>query len=143
MKKLVVIFALGFISNSIFSQIIRIEVSETHHAHVIDTIGIDIVDIINNIDFIDNFVSDANVSYEFNLTRNQFKYFHRGKLETEGDIIFNNVGNLYMISFLLEGYDIGILVNLDIRNEQVAWFSLFGADKDIYRFTKFEIIKGM
>jgi hypothetical protein len=145
MKKLIVFILVltSIISQSVFGQVIRIEVSETYHTHVIDTVGINIVDIINSTKFVDDFSNDANVSYEFDLTRNQFKYFYRGELETEGNIIFNNVGSLYMVSFLIDGYDIGMLINLDVNNEQVSWFSLFGVDKDIYKFTRFQIIKGM
>jgi len=36
-----------------------------------------------------------------------------------------------------------MLINMNIRNEQVTWFSLFGSSQEIFKFTRFEIVKGM
>ena len=143
MKNLLITLSFVFIDHFFFSQTIRIEVTETIYLHVIDTIGVDIIDIINNNKEITIQPTPSKVTYEFDLTNKEFKYFHRGVLEDEGEIVFNNLGSLHIINFLIEGYDIGMLINLDVHNEQVVWFSIFGTDKDIYKFTEFQIIKGL
>lgn len=143
MKKLVFILV-AFATQSVFSQTIRIDVLEIRPYHVIDTINTDIIDIIDNINESLALPSQlSSVTYEFDLTHKQFKYFVRGVLEIEGDIVFTNIGSLYIINFLIDNSDIGMRFNLDIFNEHVTWFSDSGIDKDIYKFTSFQIKKGM
>jgi len=146
MKKLVVFIAVfvTIVNQSIFSQIIRIDVSEIRSYHLIDTTNTDIINIIDNVDeSLASPVQLSSVTYEFDLTRKQFKYFVRGVLEIEGDIVFTNIGSLYVINFLIDNFDIGMRFNLDLFNEHVTWFSDSGIDKDIYKFTSFQINKGM
>jgi predicted small secreted protein len=128
MKKLVFIFVLGFISNS-FSQIIKINVSE-----VVDN---------NNIDSLESYNRKVNSSYDIDLTRKQFEFYKNGILEYEGNITFSNTGNIYVVNFLINGYNTGLIINMDIRNEQITWFSIFGEYKETSKFTRFEIVKGM
>jgi hypothetical protein len=128
MKKLAFIFILGFISNS-FSQIIKINVSE-----VVDN---------NNIDSLESYNRKVNSSYDIDLTRKQFEFYKNGILEYEGNITFSNTGNIYVVNFLINGYNTGLIINMDIRNEQITWFSIFGEYKETSKFTRFEIVKGM
>ena len=140
MKKLAFIFVLGFISNS-FSQIIKINVSEVVDSYSIDTVDYSLTELLNKQD-LPKTRRIVDSSYELDLTHKQFKYYANGVLEFEGDIAFSNIGNFYNIDFLIEGYNIGMLINMNIRNEQVTWFSLFGSSQEIFKFTKFEIVKG-
>ena len=141
MKKLAFIFILGFLSNPIFSQIIRINVTEVVDSYEADSIGSSLIELINNKN-LPKIKRQVNASYEIDLTHKQVRFFVNGRLNREDDINFSNVGELYTINFLVDGYIIGILINMDIRNEQVTWFSLFGEYQEISKFTKFEIIKG-
>jgi predicted small secreted protein len=128
MKKLIIILALGFISNFSFSQTIKINVTE-----VVDN---------NNIDSLESSNRKVNSSYEINLTRKQFAFYKNSILEYEGDITFSNTVNVYVVNFLIDGYETGLIINMDIRNEQVTWFSMFGEYKETSKFTRFEIVKG-
>lgn len=144
MKKLFVIIAFVVISVTqlSFSQIIRINVSQVQDTQI-DSVYSDYFDVINNSEnFISSPYRSVNVSYEFDLTHKQFKYFYRGKLETQGDIVFSNTGSLHTINFLIDGYDIGMIVNLDSRNEHITWFSILGDYLELSKFSKFEIVKG-
>jgi hypothetical protein len=140
MKKLVFIFVLGFISNS-FSQIIKINVSEVVDSYSIDTVDYSLTELLNKQD-LPKTRRIVDSSYELDLTHKQFKYYANGVLEFEGDIAFSNVGNFYNIDFMIDGYIIGMLINMDVRNEQVTWFSLLGSAQEISKFTRFEIVKG-
>ena len=141
MKKLSIILALGFISNSFFSQTIKINVTEVINSFEADSVGSSFDELINNRN-LPQLRREVNCSYEINLTRKQVKFFVNGVLNLEDDIIFSNVGELYTVNFLIDGYIIGMLINTDIRNEQVTWFSLFGEHHEISKFTRFEIVKG-
>ena len=141
MKKLAFIFVLGFISNS-FSQIIKINVSEVIYSYSVDTVYYSLNQLLNKQD-LPKTRRIVDSSYELDLTHKQFKYYANGVLEFEGDIAFSNIGNFYNVDFLIEGYNIGMLINMNIRNEQVTWFSLFGSSQEIFKFTRFEIVKGM
>ena len=139
MKKLAFIFALGFISNS-FTQVIKINVSEVVDVYEDDSIR-PINELINNNKFL-QIKRQVNGTYEIDLTHKQFKFYVNHILEFEGDIVFSNSRNLYTVNFLIDGYDTGLLIDMNIQNEQVTWFSLFGNYKEVSKFTNFEIVKG-
>jgi hypothetical protein len=139
MKKLAFIFV--FISNISFSQIIKINVSEVVYSYNIDTIEYSLTELLNKQD-LPKTKRIVNSSYKLDLTYNQFKYYTNDVLEFEGDIVFSNVGNFYNVDFIINGYNIGMLINLDVYNEQVTWFSLIGVAQEISKFTQFEIVKG-
>jgi hypothetical protein len=141
MKKLIIILALGFISNSFFSQTIKINVTEVVNSFEADSVSSSLDELIDNQNLPKTRVY-VNSSYEIDLTHKQFKYYANGILDFEGEIAFSNAGNLYTVNFLIDGYITGMLINMDIRNEQVTWFSLFGEYQEISKFTRFEIVKG-
>lgn len=140
MKKLAFIFALGFISNS-FTQVIKINVSEVVDSYEADSVGSSLNDLIKNKN-LPTIKRQVNGTYEIDLTRKHLNFYANGVFNSECDIEFSNVGNFYTINFLIDGYIIGMLINMDIRNEQVTWFSLFGEYQEISKFTRFEIVKG-
>lgn len=139
MKKLAFIFALGFISNS-FTQVIKINVSEVVDVYEDDSIR-SINELINNNKFL-QIKRQVDGTYEIDLTHKHLNFYANGVFNLECDIEFSNVGNFYTINFLIDGYIIGMLIDMDIRNEQVTWFSLFGNYKEVSKFTNFEIVKG-
>jgi hypothetical protein len=141
MKKLIIILALVFISNSFFSQTIKINVTEVVNSFEADSVGSSLDELINNQN-LPKTRRQVNSSYEIDLTHKHSKFYVNGILEREDDIMFSNVGNLYTVNFLIDGYIIGMLINMDVRNEQVTWFSLFGEYQEISKFTRFEIVKG-
>jgi hypothetical protein len=139
MKKLAFIFALGFISNS-FSQIIKINVSEVIYSYSIDSIAYSLTELLDKQDLpTEDRITD--VTYEIDLTHKHLNYYINGVFNREAELEFSNVGNFYTVYFLIDGYNIGMLINMDIHNEQVTWFSLFGDYQEVSKFTKFEIVK--
>lgn len=139
MKKLAFIFALGFVSNA-FTQVIKINVTEVVDIYEDDSIR-SINELISN-DKLLQIKRQVNGTYEIDLTHKQFKFYVNHNLEFEGDIVFSNSGNLYTINFLINGFNTGLLINMDVRNEHVTWFSLFSSYKEVSKFTRFEIVKG-
>jgi len=140
MKKLAFIFAFGFVSNSSFSQTIKINVTEVVDSYEADSIGSSLNELISNQN-LPKIKRQVNSSYKIDLTQNRFEFSSYGVLEYDGDIVFTNVGNLYTVNFIIDGYIIGIIINMDIHNEHVTWFSLFGDYQRISKFTRFEIVK--
>jgi hypothetical protein len=137
MKTIFFIISL-FIVNLINSQIIRIKVYETIEFTTYDTLGI--LSAVSKINGEFN-SKQTNCEYVIDLTNNTDMFFRNGILETEADITFINEGSLFIINFLYEGIDIGVIINTDISNESFDWFSKNGDFYDISKAAKFEIIK--
>ena len=127
MKNLIIILTLGLIYNTSFSQTIKINVST--------------IVVKDNIDSVESYNQKVNSSYQIDLMRKQFSFYKNTILLSEGDITFSNVGNLYVVNFLIDGYESGLIINMDVHNEQVTWFSNFGEYKETSKFTQFEIVK--
>jgi hypothetical protein len=120
------------------SQVLRIKVYETVEYVNHDTIGVlsatsSILEPVN--------INRGNCEYVIDLTNKTDKFFRDGVLETEADITFVNDGSLFIINFLYEGFDVGVVINTDIQNETFDWFSKTGDFYDIAKATNFEIIK--
>ena len=140
MKKLAFIFVLGFVSNA-FTQVIKINVTEVVDIYEDDSIR-SINELISN-DKLLQIKRQVNGTYEIDLTHKQFKFYVNHNLEFEGALVFSNSGNLYTINFLINGFNTGLLINMNIRDEHITWFSLFSRYKEVSKFTKFEIVKGL
>jgi len=138
-----IVVAVIFVTQLTFSQIIHINVYQVQDARFDSVYIEDYFDVINNSN---NFVSspyrEVNGSYEIDLSNKRFKFYRRGVLETHGNIEFSNSGSLHTIYFLIEGWHIGMIVNLDKYNESCTWFSILGDYIELVKFTRFEIIKG-
>jgi hypothetical protein len=137
MKTIFFIFTL-FILSFVNSQIIKIKVYETIEYSNYDTLGV--FNVISNVlePVLYNY---GNCEYVIDLTNKTDMFFRDGVLESESDIIYVNNGSLYVVNFLYEGYDVGVIFNTDTRNESFNWFSRTGDHYDISKATKFEIIK--
>lgn len=127
MKNLIIILTLGLIYNTSFSQTIKINVST--------------IVVKDNIDSLESYNQKVNSSYQIDLMRKQFAFYKNTILLSEGDITFSNTGNIYVVNFLIDGYESGLIINMDVHNEQVTWFSNFGEYKETSKFTQFEIVK--
>lgn len=140
MKILIIILMLGFLSNISFSQTIKINVSEVIDSYETDSIGSSLDELINN-ENLPKIKRQVNSSYKIDLTHNQFEFYSNGILQNYGDIVVTNIGNLYTVNLIVDGFIVGLIINMDIQNEQVTWFSLFGENQEISKFTKFDIVK--
>ena len=138
-----ILVAVIFETQLSFSQIIHINVYQVQDAQFDSVYTEDYFDVINNPN---NFFScphrEVNGSYEIDLSNKQFKFYLRGVLENKGDIEFSNSGSLHTIYFLIEGWYIGMIVNLDSYTESCTWFSILGDNIELVKFTRFEIVKG-
>jgi hypothetical protein len=138
MKSILFIVMLFFI-NIVSSQVIKIKVTE-----VIDAITSDssIISAINRNDLVETERKVNNI-YIFDLTNKTFKLIKKNKVEVDGDIMFVNDGNLFNIIFSSEDHLVGMIINIDLNNEQVVWYSNIGDLVRICKFKEFEIIKNM
>jgi hypothetical protein len=138
MKKLAFIFV--FISNISFSQIIKINVSEVVYSYSIDSVAYSLTELLNKQDLpTENLITD--VTYEIDLTHKHLNFYKNGVFDLECDLIFTNVDNFYTVYFLIDGYDIRMLINTDPQSEHVIWFATTGTFQEISKFTRFEIVK--
>jgi hypothetical protein len=137
MKTILLAISIFFVT-FINSQTLNIGVSKVSDVIAIDS---NLFNVINNSE-LPEFERDVNGFYSIDLTEKTFKYFYKGKVETEGDIVFGVSNGVYIVSFLIDGYDLGLVVNTDIMNEQVTWFSILGDTIQICKFKDFEIMKG-
>ncbi|MFM7757928.1 MAG: hypothetical protein ACKO6J_03250 [Crocinitomicaceae bacterium] len=145
MKKIFFLIVVAFIFEAqlSFSQIIQINVYQVQDSQFDSVYTEDYFDVINNPN---NFVSsphrEVNGTYEIDLSNKQFKFYRQGILETQGDIEFSYSGSLRTIYFLIDGWYIGMIINLDNYNESCTWFSILGDNIKLVKFTRFEIVKG-
>jgi hypothetical protein len=120
------------------AQRIKIHVTEALYSYSFDTT---LLELLKN-DSIEKVVKDVNSLYDLDLTEKTFKFYIGDELSWEDGLTFEKNGEILEIRFLIEGYNIGMIINTNIFNEQVIWYydDYF---KEIYNFTKFEIIKAL
>jgi hypothetical protein len=138
MKTILFVLTLLFF-NVVNSQVIKIKVTK-----VVDAITSDssVVGAINRDDLVET-ERKVNSYYIFDLTNKTFKLMKRNKVEVDGDIIFDNDGNVFNIIFSSEDHLVGVIVNTNIYDEYVIWYSNIGEMIRICKFKEFEIIKSM
>jgi len=136
--KTFLIFVFLFLSSFVFSQTIKIEVSEVLDTYVYDST---VFNLLNDSKTIYE-IREVNGSYEIDLTHKTFIHIKNGIVESTGNISFDVDGGIFIINFLIDGYNMGMIINPDINNEQVSWFSILGNLVEVCRFTNFQIIKG-
>jgi hypothetical protein len=137
MKTILLTLSLFFV-NLVSSQVIKIQVSE-----VMDTYGYDTS--------VTNFLKDTtlifetrkvNGVYNIDLTHKTFIHIKDNVVESEGEISFECKNGVISVNFLFDGYNIWMVINTDIYNEQVTWFSVSNNFIDLTKFTGFIIVKG-
>ena len=131
---IVVMFFVG----SINSQVIKIEVSGVVDAYGYDT-------------SIFNFINDDSLVYEYrkvnslyniDLTNKSYAHIKNNVVLSEGEITFDDKDGVVLVKFLIEGYNIWMVINTDINNEQVTWFSNTDNFIELTKFSDFIILKG-
>lgn len=137
MKTIFLTLSLFFV-NLISSQVIKIQVSE-----VMDTYGYDTS--------VTNFLKDTNLifetrevngTYDIDLTHKTFIHIKDNVVESEGEITFDDKDGIILVKFLVGESNFGLLINPDINNEQVTWFSISDNFIEVTKFTNFLIVKG-
>ena len=146
MKKILLSLSLFFV-NFVNSQVIKIEVSGVMDAYGYDT---SVLKIMNN-DSLTYEYRKVNSFYDLDLTNKKFIIIRKNGVEINGDIDFVIKDGIYLIYFLVDGYNSGLIVNTDLNNEQVTWFSiseeLFSDPHilqtyiEISKFINFQILK--
>lgn len=139
MKSILFIITL-FVINFVNSQTIRVKVYETVEYFKYDTSGI--LNAITTTYEPTNF-KYGDCEYVIDLTNNKDDFYRNGVLEAQSDITYINYGDLYIVNFLYDGFDVGVVISLDPRNETFDWFSRTGDYYEISKGLRFEIIKGL
>jgi hypothetical protein len=120
------------------SQVIKIKVSE-----VMDTYGYDTS--------VTNFLKDTNLIfetrevnslYDIDLTNKSYTHIKNNVVVNEGEITFDDKDGVILVKFLIDGYNIWMVINTDINNEQVTWFSNTDNFIELTKFSDFIIVKG-
>jgi hypothetical protein len=139
MKNLSLIFLSLFLFVEIGnSQVIKIEVTE-----VFDSFGYDtsVFNFINNDSLVYDETRKVNGLYDLDLKNKSFTHFKNNIVECEGEITFENKDGIIAVKLLIEGYDIWMVINTEIDNEQVIWYSTSENFIELCKFSKFQILK--
>ena len=137
MRVLFFIVAMFFVG-TINSQVIKIKVSE-----VKDTYGYDTS--------VTNFLKDTNHIFEtrgvnslynIDLTNKSYAHIKNNVVLSEGEITFDDKDGVVLVKFLIDGYNIWMVINTDIDNEQVTWYSNTDNFIELTKFSDFIIVKG-
>lgn len=127
-----------FIVNLVNSQVIKIEVSEVMDAYTYDT---SMTNLLNDKNLI--FESrEVNGYYDIDLTHKTFIHVKDNVVESEGEISFEMNDGIILVNFLVGESNFGLVINPDINNEQVTWFSVSNEYIELSKFTNFLIVKG-
>ena len=137
MKTILLILSL-FIVNLVNSQVIKIEVFEVMDTYTYDT---SMTNLLNDKNLI--FESRrVNGYYDIDLTDKTFIHVKDNVIESEGEISFVMNSGIILVNFLVGESNFGLVINPDINNEQVTWFSISNEYIELSRFTNFLIVKG-
>jgi hypothetical protein len=137
MKTILLILSL-FIVNLVNSQVIKIEVSEVMDTYTYDT---NVVNLLNDKNLI--FESrEVNGYYNIDLTHKTFIHVKDNVVESEGEITYEINDGIILVNFLVGESNFGLVINPDINNEQVTWFSVSNEYIELSKFTNFLIVKG-
>jgi len=137
MKTILFTLSLLFV-NFVYSQVIKIEVSEVMDTYTYDT-------------SVTNFLKDTNLIFEsrevngyynIDLTHKTFIHVKDNAVESEGEISFEINDGIISVNFLVGESNFGLVINPDINNEQVTWFSISDNFIELSKFTNFLIVKG-
>jgi hypothetical protein len=126
-----------FFAGTINSQVIKIEVSGVVDAYGYDT---SVFNLINDDSLVYEY-RKVNSSYNIDLTNKSYAYIKNNIVLSEGEITFDDKDGVVLVKFLIEGYNIWMVINTDINNEQVTWFSNTDNFIELTKFTDFLIVK--
>jgi hypothetical protein len=136
MRNLFFVIAMFFVG-VVNSQVIKIEVSG-----VVDTYGYDtsVFNFINNDSLVYEY-RKVNSTYNIDLTNKSYTHIKNNVVLSEGEITFDDKDGVILVKFLIGGYNIWMVINTNIDNEQVTWFSNTDNFIELTKFTDFLIVK--
>jgi hypothetical protein len=137
MRNLFFVIAMFFVG-VVNSQVIKIEVSG-----VVDTYGYDtsVFNFINNDSLVYEY-RKVNSTYNIDLTNKSYTHIKNNVVLSEGEITFDDKDGVILVKFLIGGYNIWMVINTNIDNEQVTWFSNTDNFIELTKFSDFIIVKG-
>lgn len=120
------------------AQVYRIKLSEIKEYSVFDTVGV--LNAIQNLQKFDT-IKNVDCEYVIDLNNKKNQYLQSGVLETESDLSYEKIGSSYLVKFLYDGYDLGVVFNPEQKSQSFDWFSKTGDYYTIDKGSKFEIIE--
>lgn len=136
MRNLFFVIAMFFVG-VVNSQVIKIEVSGVVDAYGYDT---SVFNFINNDSLVYEY-RKVNSTYNIDLTNKSYTHIKNNVVLSEGEITFDDKDGVILVKFLIGGYNIWMVINTDIDNEQVTWFSNTDNFIELTKFTDFLIVK--
>ena len=137
MRDLFFIVAMFFVG-TINSQVIKIEVTGVVDAYGYDT---SVFNLINDDSLVYEY-RKVNSLYNIDLTNKSYAHIKNNVVLSEGEITFDDKDGVVLVKFLIEGYNIWMVINTDINNEQVTWYSNTDNFIELTKFSDFIIVKG-
>lgn len=137
MRNLFFVIAMFFVG-VVNSQVIKIEVSGVVDAYGYDT---SVFNFINNDSLVYEY-RKVNSTYNIDLTNKSYTHIKNNVVLSEGEITFDDKDGVILVKFLIGGYNIWMVINTDINNEQVTWFSNTDNFIELTKFSDFIIVKG-
>jgi hypothetical protein len=138
MKNLILLVGL-LISTFSFSQklIIKIQESNTFYSY---SESKNLKVLLENSSLVSNDV--VNTQYIIDLDENTSSFYKNGKLTSVLPINVTKINQTQLqIHILEEGFDYGLIVNTDIKNESVTRYVFYSSLTEINVMTNFEIVK--
>jgi hypothetical protein len=138
MKNLILLVGL-LISTFSFSQklIIKIQESNTFYSY---SESKNLKVLLENSSLVSNDV--VNTQYIIDLDENTSSFYKNGKLTSVLPINVTKINQTqFQIEILEEGFDYGLIVNTDIKNESVTRYVFYSSLTEINVMTNFEIVK--
>ena len=120
------------------SQVIKIEVTGVVDAYGYDT---SVFNLINDDSLVYEY-RKVNSLYNIDLTNKSYAHIKNNVVLSEGEITFDDKDGVVLVKFLIEGYNIWMVINTDINNEQVTWYSNTDNFIELTKFSDFIIVKG-
>jgi hypothetical protein len=136
MRNLFFVIAMFFVG-VVNSQVIKIEVSGVVDAYGYDT---SVFNFINNDSLVYEY-RKVNSTYNIDLTNKSYTHIKNNVVLSEGEITFDDKDGVILVKFLIGGYNIWMVINTNIDNEQVTWFSNTDNFIELTKFTDFLIVK--
>jgi hypothetical protein len=137
MKTLFLTFGILFSTLS-FSQTLIIQVDEvqSYYGDTTQTI----YDVLNGQTY-DYTPTTKNCRYVINMSNNFVDFYRNDILESSSPITINFDNKFVIVDLLENGFDVGLIVNLDVNNESVVLYDRRPSFVEYMKFTKFQIVK--
>lgn len=140
MKNLVLLIGL-FFSTISFSQKLIVNVFEMESSYIHDSLTTNSV---QNLKVTSNETKvPVDGSYIINLNTKTILFVNQG-VEYEYSIRVTKISETKIqIQVLDVDWNIGLIINTDLKNESVLWYNILDAMTEVWVFSKFEIVKSI